>query len=93
MLKVNEYFNGTVKSIFAIPGMGKIVLINHGKYYTAYAKLASVTVKEGQEVNTKQTIGNVLTGDEGDIEVHFEIWKVGANGQPFKVNPEQWVAQ
>lgn len=83
---VRAVFNGTVKSIFAIPGMGKIVLINHGKYYTAYAKLASVTVKEGQEVNTKQTIGNVLTGDEGDIEVHFEIWKVQQ-----KQDPELWL--
>lgn len=83
---VRAVFGGTVKSIFAIPGMGKIVLINHGKYYTAYAKLASVTVKEGQEVNTKQTIGNVLTGDEGDIEVHFEIWKVQQ-----KQDPELWL--
>jgi septal ring factor EnvC (AmiA/AmiB activator) len=83
---VRAVFNGTVKNIFSIPGMGKIVLINHGKYYTAYAKLSNVTVKEGQTVDTKQPIGNVLTNDEGETEVHFEIWKVQQ-----KQNPEDWL--
>lgn len=83
---VRSVFKGTVKSIFSIPGMGKIVLISHGKYYTAYAKLASVNVKEGQTVDTRETIGNVLTNDEDETEVHFEIWKVQE-----KQNPELWL--
>lgn len=83
---VRAVFSGTVKNIFSIPGMGKIVLISHGKYYTAYAKLASVDVKEGQKVDTKQNIGRVLTNDEGETEVHFEIWKVQQ-----KQNPEDWL--
>ena len=83
---VRSVFKGTVKSIFSIPGMGKIVLISHGKYYTAYAKLASVNVKEGQSVDTRETIGNVLTNDDEETEVHFEIWKVQE-----KQNPELWL--
>lgn len=83
---VRAVFSGTVKNIFSIPGMGKIVLINHGKYYTAYAKLSNVIVKEGQTVDTKQPIGSVLTNDEGETEVHFEIWKVQQ-----KQNPEDWL--
>lgn len=83
---VRSVFKGTVKSIFSIPGMGKIVLINHGKYYTAYAKLATVNVKEGQTVDTKEAIGTVLTNDEGETKVHFEIWKVQQ-----KQNPESWL--
>lgn len=83
---VRSVFKGTVKSIFSIPGMGKIVLINHGKYYTAYAKLSAVNVKEGQTVDTRETIGTVLTNDEDETEVHFEIWKVQE-----KQNPELWL--
>jgi septal ring factor EnvC (AmiA/AmiB activator) len=83
---VRSVFKGTVKSIFSIPGMGKIVLISHGKYYTAYAKLGSVNVKEGQTVDTRETIGIVLTNDEDETEVHFEIWKVQE-----KQNPEFWL--
>lgn len=83
---VRSVFKGTVKSIFSIPGMGKIVLISHGKYYTAYAKLSSVNVKEGQVVDTREVIGTVLTNDEDETEVHFEIWKVQQ-----KQNPELWL--
>ncbi|MCU0421500.1 MAG: peptidoglycan DD-metalloendopeptidase family protein [Bacteroidia bacterium] len=85
---VRTVFKGVVRSIFSIPGMGKIVLINHGKYYTAYAKLASVNVKEGQEVSTREQIGTVMTSDENETEVHFEIWKVQT-----KQNPEVWLKQ
>ena len=66
--------------------MGEIVVINHGKYYTVYAKLASVNVKEGQEIDTREAIGTVLTNDEDETEVHFEIWKVQQ-----KQNPELWL--
>lgn len=83
---VRSVFKGTVKSIFSIPGMGKIVLISHGKYYTAYAKLSVVNVKEGQVVETREALGTVLTNDEGETEVHFEIWKVQQ-----KQDPEQWL--
>ncbi|MCC7533550.1 MAG: peptidoglycan DD-metalloendopeptidase family protein [Bacteroidia bacterium] len=83
---VRSVFKGTVKSIFSIPGMGKVVLINHGKYYTAYAKLATVQVKEGQSIDTKQTIGTILTNDENETEVHFEIWK-----SQDKQDPEVWL--
>ena len=83
---VRAVFKGTVKSIFSIPGMGKIVLISHGKYYSAYAKLGSVMVKEGQTVDTRETIGTVLTNDEEETEVHLEIWKVQQ-----KQDPEMWL--
>lgn len=83
---VRSVFKGTVKSIFSIPGMGRIVLINHGKYYTAYAKLSTVNVKEGQTVDTREAIGTVLTNDEDVTEVHFEIWKVQQ-----KQDPEEWL--
>lgn len=84
---VRSVFKGTVKKVFNIPGMGKVVLISHGKYYTAYAKLESVNVKEGQSVDTKQPIGVVMTDeDEGVTEVHFEIWNMDK-----KQDPEAWL--
>ncbi len=84
---VRAVFKGKVKSIFSIPGMGKIVLIGHGKYFTAYAKLESVDVKEGMEVDTRQKIGTVLTNDEEEsTEVHLEIWNMNQ-----KINPEIWL--
>ncbi|HOZ50756.1 MAG TPA: peptidoglycan DD-metalloendopeptidase family protein [Chitinophagaceae bacterium] len=86
-------YSGEVNSIINVPGMGQTVLINHGSFYTVYSKLSKVNVAKGSKVGMKQSIGTVSTDEDGNTLIHFEIWKVGANGQPFKVNPEQWVAQ
>lgn len=85
--QVRVVFKGKVRNIFSIPGMGKVVLVNHGKYFTAYAKLATVNVKEGQTLDTKDIIGTVLTDeDENSTEVHFEIWNMDK-----KENPQSWL--
>ncbi|MES2559305.1 MAG: peptidoglycan DD-metalloendopeptidase family protein [Bacteroidota bacterium] len=83
---VRAVFKGKVTKIFNVPGMGKIVLINHGKYFTAYARLASTTVHEGQQVDSKQTIGVVDTNEEGVTEVQFQIWNMDK-----KLDPELWL--
>jgi septal ring factor EnvC (AmiA/AmiB activator) len=64
------------------------VLVQHGEYFTLYSNLRDVTVKSGDKVITKQTLGTVQT-DEGDgkTEVHLEIWK-GSN----KLDPQGWIA-
>jgi septal ring factor EnvC (AmiA/AmiB activator) len=85
--QVRAVFAGKVKFIRSIPGMGTVVLIGHGRYYTAYAKLESVTVREGQEVNIRDVIGTVMTNEEeNETEVHFEIWNMDK-----KENPESWL--
>lgn len=83
---VRAVFKGKVTKIFNVPGMGKIVLINHGKYFTAYARLASTSVKEGQLVDSKQTIGVVDTNEDGVTEVQFQIWNMDK-----KLDPEAWL--
>jgi len=83
---IRSVFKGKVTKIFNVPGMGKIVLINHGKYFTAYARLASVSVKEGQSVESKQNIGTVDTDEEGVTEVQFQIWQMDK-----KLDPEAWL--
>ena len=92
--RARAVFGGEVASIISIPGAsGQTVLINHGSYYTVYAKLDKVLVSKGMKVSTKQAIGTVLTDDDGNTQINFQVWKVGANGASFKVNPELWIAQ
>jgi murein hydrolase activator len=83
---VRTVFKGKVSKIFSVPGMGKIVLINHGSYFTAYARLSSVSVKEGQVVESKQTIGIVDTDEDGVTEVQFQVWQMDK-----KLDPEDWL--
>ncbi|MBP6623764.1 MAG: peptidoglycan DD-metalloendopeptidase family protein [Chitinophagaceae bacterium] len=86
-------FAGEVTTVISIPGTGQTVIVNHGGFFTVYAKLSNVVVAKGSRVGLKQRLGSVMTDEDGNTQVHFEIWKVGANGSPFKMNPEQWIAQ
>ena len=84
---VRAVFSGVVSTVAKIPGMGNVVMIKHGNYYTVYAKLKNIQVKSGQTVQAKQTIGVVDTNSEGIAELEFQIWK----GKD-KLDPEPWLA-
>jgi septal ring factor EnvC (AmiA/AmiB activator) len=47
-------------------------MIRHGKYFTVYSNLSSVTVAKGSNVSTGQSIGKVgvdeETGEGGKLE-------------------------
>lgn len=81
-------YNGTVTGLMTVPGMGQIVLINHGEYYSAYANLAAVSVKRGDKVSTKQPIGTVGNNEDGVPVINFQIWKGSS-----KTDPEGWIAK
>ncbi len=80
-------FNGKVSQVVAMPGYNQCVLINHGSYFTLYAKLKSVSVKAGDKVTTGQVVGTVDTIAGEDL-FHFELWK-GTTPQ----NPEGWLRE
>ncbi len=86
-------FNGVVKNVFYVPGMGQCVLVDHGRFFTVYSRLGSVQVNKGQTVAMKQTIGNVVANENGEYLMHFELWKVGANDKSAAQNPEIWIAR
>jgi septal ring factor EnvC (AmiA/AmiB activator) len=86
---VHAVFEGLVKQVAVIPGeMRYVVLIQHGEYFTVYAKLKEVSVSKGNLVRANQKIGVVNTDNKGTSEVQFQIWK---NNQ--KLNPENWLAK
>jgi septal ring factor EnvC (AmiA/AmiB activator) len=68
--------------------MRYVVLVQHGDYFTVYAKLKEVFVREGDPISSNQRIGVVNTNKNGTSEVQFQIWK---NTQ--KLNPENWIAK
>lgn len=80
-------FEGKVLTVASVPGMNNIVMIQHGEYFTVYAKLKTVNVKPGQTVKLKDTIGTVYTDSDGTTELQFQIWKNSSN-----MNPESWIA-
>ncbi|MEQ8551413.1 MAG: peptidoglycan DD-metalloendopeptidase family protein [Cyclobacteriaceae bacterium] len=83
---VKSVFDGKVIQKVFVPGMNNAVIIQHGEYYTLYAKLKEVNVKIGQPIAANDVIGTVYTDNTGLSELHFEVWK-----QRIKLNPEQWL--
>ncbi|WP_257669507.1 murein hydrolase activator EnvC family protein [Parapedobacter tibetensis] len=85
---VQAIFEGTVAVVYNVQGV-YAVAVRHGKYYSIYNNLRNLTVKRGQVVQRGQTLGTVLSDtDDGNSEVHFEIWEGAA-----PINPEPWLAK
>ena len=85
---VRSIFDGTVSKVFSIDGSSWNVIINHGRYFTVYSGLSSVSVKKDQQVKTKQAIGAVGASDEGGAILNFQIWK-----DSNKMDPAAWIAR
>ncbi|MCL2131760.1 MAG: peptidoglycan DD-metalloendopeptidase family protein [Lentimicrobiaceae bacterium] len=83
---VRAVFKGTVAGVFDIDD-GKAVLIRHGNYISVYSNLASVDVKKGDQVATKQQIGKIRNeASKTYSELHFEIRK-----EKDPLNPSLWI--
>lgn len=81
-------FEGVVTGVMNIMGT-TVVMIRHGEYLTVYQNLSSASVKKGDKVSTKQTIGTVAKSPTSNThELHFEIWK-----NDHYVNPNEWLAR
>lgn len=82
---VHAVFNGTVMDVTDIPGLNRVVAIQHGEYFTVYANLQQVFVSSGQQVSANETIGTAATVD-GITEINFQIWN-----NVKRLNPELWL--
>ena len=82
----NAVFDGVVKQILVMPGYDQCVLVQHGEYFTFYCKLKRVYVKSGDKISTGDRIGEISLNEDGNAELHFQLWKGTA-----KQNPENWL--
>lgn len=80
-------YKGKVSRVIIIPREGKVVMVNHGDYFSVYFYFKEVFVSAGDMVDTKQNLGVLITDqDENASVLHLEIWKV-----TNKLNPEKWI--
>jgi len=84
--KVKSIFEGEVRRVAFIQGLGSTVIIKHGEYLTVYAGLKEVFVRSGQKVTTNQEIGKVLSNNEGVSELRFQIFK-----NTTALDPSSWL--
>jgi septal ring factor EnvC (AmiA/AmiB activator) len=65
-----------------------LVIVEHGRYRTAYAGLQNVQVQPGDQVNTGHRIGNVYTdGRTGETKLQFMVYRAPNRFE----NPSGWL--
>ena len=85
--KARSVFNGVVTAIFPNNGLFNVI-VRHGDYMTLYANLKKVYVKSGQQVTTKQELGDIFSdpSDGNRTTLEFRLYKGNQ-----KLNPEPWL--
>lgn len=85
--KARAIYRGKVIAVQAIKGGNKAVLIQHGNYISVYNNLSKVYVNEGDNVNTKQELGEVFTSPSSNETVlKFMIYDNTKTD-----NPANWI--
>lgn len=82
---VKSIFDGIISRVLYIDDM-QVVIIQHGKYFSVYSNLESVSVQTGQNVKTGQMIGKAAANLDGVGAVDFYIKDERGN-----LNPEKWL--
>jgi septal ring factor EnvC (AmiA/AmiB activator) len=75
-------FEGVVENIMYI-GDVSAVMIRHGKYFTTYSNLSTVSVTKGEKIHISQIVGQVAEAGQLDFILSDE------KGNNF--DPERWL--
>lgn len=85
--QARSIFKGEVTSVFPFGGTYNVI-VRHGSYLSVYCNLSSISVRSGQEVSARQTLGSVATDASGNCTLHFQLRK-----ETSKLNPEAWLGR
>ena len=86
--QVKAMAKGTVSFAGPKGGYGKCIILKHGNgFETLYGHLSKITVREGDQIDIGQLIGNIgSTGRSTGPHLHYEIHQFGQ-----KINPQAFL--
>ena len=85
--KARAIYEGEVMNVMISRQGIKGVYVRHGDYITMYYNLQDVSVKEGEKVVAKQSLGTLHTDKvSGQTLLKFYLYK-----NTTRLNPEEWV--
>lgn len=86
---IRSVFDGEVSKVFSFPGSNTCVIVRHGDYYTFYANIYDLFVKQGDKVKTGQPLGRIFTDPDTNVStMHFQLWN-----KTVKQNPAPWLSR
>ena len=85
--KIRSVSDGEVSKVFSFPGSNNCVIVRHGDYYTFYANIQRLDVRQGDNVKAGQSLGDIFTDpDTGIANMHFQLWY-----KTTKLDPAPWI--
>jgi murein hydrolase activator len=79
---VKAVFDGVVETTFSV-GDVEVVMVRHGKYFTTYSNLSTVSVTKGEKVHMGQIVG--LVDSKGQLDF------VVSDDKGINYDPERWL--
>ena len=88
-MRARAIYKGEVTSCFLV-GNTYAVIVQHGNYRSVYSNLSKLNVKQGDKIETKQTLGTIYSDPEQDnkTELYFQIYQ-----DRNILNPASWICQ
>ena len=88
-MQARAIYKGEVTSCFLV-GNTYAVIVQHGNYRSVYSNLSKLNVKQGDKIETKQTLGTIYSDPDQDnkTELYFQIYK-----DRNILNPASWICQ
>ena len=88
-MQARAIYKGEVTSCFLV-GNTYAVIVQHGNYRSVYSNLSKLNVKQGDKIETKQTLGTIYSDPEQDnkTELYFQIYQ-----DRNILNPASWICQ
>lgn len=82
-------YEGEVSGVLVL-GNTYAVIVQHGNYRSVYSNLKDISVKQGDKVQPKQTLGHIYTDAENDnkTELFFQIYH-----DRTLLDPQPWLAK
>lgn len=85
--KVHAVKAGYVIDIRPIPGYGDVVVVKHGRFFTAYGNLSEIDVSKSQILHQGDVVG--LSGDSNSARGESLFFLVRENNK--NLDPENWL--
>jgi len=83
---VKAVADGVVSAVFDLGG-SSAVIVRHGKYFTTYNNLGSVSVNKGDAVKAGKVLGTTAADDAGEGQLLFMV----NNEKGSPLDPERWL--
>ncbi|CAN1494735.1 COG4942 Membrane-bound metallopeptidase [Flavobacteriaceae bacterium] len=80
-------FAGEVTSVIIISPVNKVIMLQHGDFFTIYQNLTTVNVSKGDKVNARQSLGRIKTNGDGKTILKFAITQ-----NTTYTNPRSWLS-